>query len=89
MSERKDAVLIQWSSGPYKDWLKLGMNRHLAYAERVEMDYWCLFGETRPEQPIRPVNYEKAHLIRQALLASGVSVRRRVACGRGQRASLA
>jgi hypothetical protein len=69
MSHRKDAVIIQWSSGPYKQWLRLTMQRHLDYAERHQMDCWLLFGEARPEHPLRPVNYEKAHLIRQALLA--------------------
>lgn len=69
MSERKDAVIIQQSSGPYVEWLKLGMNRHLAYAEAHGFDTWFIFGEARPLSLGRPVNWEKAHLIHQALLA--------------------
>lgn len=66
---RRDGVIIQQASGPYKELLRIGLSRHLHFAEQWGFDYWPIFGETRPAEPERHVYWEKPSLIAQALEA--------------------
>jgi hypothetical protein len=69
MTNRSDCVLIQQASGPYKALLVLTVQRHLAYCEMMDMDYWPIFGEARAAYHRTLPHFDRVSLIRTALEA--------------------